>query len=305
MPTIERAEIFATGTWNGSTFSAEDLDGMVRGFDQEQQAGHLPVKLGHTAPDTEPARGWLSKVWREGDKLLARIEQVPQEIIDGIKSGAWRHVSVELLRNFTTAAGTTYQWLLDGLAILGSARPAVDVLQPLNQIVHRGDGAERYAFAYSPTPDDSSALRRENEALRARLHRQNIDALVEGDVRARVVMPAAREQFVRLFKLHDDASYARVSPQDWHSFRATQPRPPQPGPATHPLGTAPQSRAVAPDAELSARARAYLRENELRHFQLTGERLTFERAAALVVREIAQTEPALLRAYIDQPGVVD
>ena len=305
MATIERVEIFATGTWNGSTFQTEDLDEMVAGFEAEGQSGALPVKLGHTAPDTEPARGWLSAVWREGDKLLARVEQVPDDIIDGIKSGAWRHVSVELLRNFTTATGRTYRWLLDGLALLGAARPAVGVLQPLDRAVHRADGAECYTFAYSSVPDDAAALRKENEALRARLHRQSIDALVEGDVRAHVVMPAAREQFARLFRLHDDASYARVSPHDWLTFRATQPRPAPVGAATHPTGAAPRRAGVAPDVELVARTRAYLRENELRHFQLTGERLTFERAASMVVREVAQSEPTLLRGYIDQPGVID
>ena len=68
---------------------------------------------------------------------------------------------------------------------------------------------------------------------------------------------------------------------------------------------APRRTGIPPDAELVARTRAYLRENEVRHFQLTGERLTFDRAASMVVREVAQSEPALLRSYIDQPGVID
>ena len=299
------AEVFAAGTWNGSTFTPADLDGMVDAFTALNQSGRLPVKYGHTAPDTEPACGWITAVRRVGGKLLARIDQPSADLIDGIKSGAWRHVSVELLRNVRSATGDVYAWVLDGLAILGSARPAVDVLQPLNHVVHRADGAECYSFAYSPIPDDAAALRKENEALRARLHRHSIDALVEGDVRARLVLPAAREQFVRLFKLHDDASYARVSPHDWLTFRATQPRPAPVGAATHPTGAAPRRTGVPPDAELVARTRAYLRENEVRHFQLTGERLTFDRAATMVVREIAQSEPALLRSYIDQPGVID
>lgn len=299
--TLDRVEIFAVGEWNGLPFTSEDLDEMVRGFEAEQQSGRLPVKLGHTAPDTDPARGWLSRVWREGDRLLARIEQVPQEIVDGIRSGAWRHVSVELLRDVHTAAGCSYRWLLDGLALLGSAKPAVGVLQPLHDSVAGMTFAERWAFSYAPA-DDAAALRRENARLRAANHRQMMDSIIEGDVRARVVMAAAREQFGRLFRLtDDDASYARVQPNDWHAFRATQPRPPATGPASFNASLS----GAAPDATLVARTRQYMADNALRHLQLTGERLTFDRAAAVVVQELARTEPALLRAYADMPGVED
>lgn len=300
MGTLERTEIFAVGTWNDSTFTEEDLDHLVEGFNAEGLAGRLPVKLGHTAPDTDPARGWLTRVWREGDRLLARIEQVPDEIIEGIRTGAWRHVSVELLRNFTTAAGNTYKWLLDGLALLGAARPAVEVLEPL----HASAGHQRFAFAHSAEPKDDGALRRENAALRARLHRQSIDAVIEGDVRAQIVMAAAREQFAKLFRLSDDESYARVQPSDWRAFAATQPRPAPRAAATH-SSSAAQQRGVLPDTAMVERVRAYLRENELRHFTLTGQRLTFDRAAAMVVREVARTEPELLRSYVEQPGVSD
>lgn len=301
MGTLERTEIFAVGTWNDSTFTEQDLDELVEGFEAEALAGRVPVKLGHTAPDTDPARGWLTRVWREGDKLLARIEQVPDDVIAGIKSGAWRYVSVELLRNFTSAAGQTYRWLLDGLALLGSARPAVEGLAPL----HASSGAARYAFTYAATPkDDAAALRRENAALRAQQHRERVEHDMESYVRAGMCMAAAREHFTKLFRLSDDESFARVTVSDWRAFAATQPRPPSRSAATHSTSAARQS-GLPPDTAMVERVRAYLRENEVRHFQLTGERLTFDRAAAAVVREVARTEPALLRSYIEQPGVTD
>jgi hypothetical protein len=303
MATLEGIEIFATGEWNGQEFATADLDDIELGFDEEQLAGRLPVKLGHSAPDTEPARGWISRVWREGDRLLATLSDVPQDVVDGIKSGAWRHVSVELLKGVTTAAGRTYRYLLDGLALLGAARPAVSVLKPLHESMSGKTCEQRLAFVTALPGRGSDPLRQENARLRAALHRQSIDAVIEGDVRARVVMAAARETFRRLFKLEDDASYARVSPSDWATFRASQRPPPgRDGPACHPGGS---DTALLPDGALVERTRQYIRDNDVRHFTLTGERLTFDRAAALVVRDMAARDPALLRSYIDQPGEVN
>jgi len=311
MTTLERVEIFAAGgPWNGTTFTTDDLDEMVRGFNEEAQAGKLPVKLGHGAPDTDPARGWLSKVWREGDKLIARIEQVPQDVVDGIKSGAWKFVSVELVSDLKTAAGRTYRWLLDGLALLGSARPAVDTLQPLDKSLNCSAAGvtfrARMAFTVALAPggrDELAELRAENERLRLAMHRRGLDSQIEADVRARHVQASAREQFRKLFKLtDDDTSYARISVSDWHDFARTQPKPPANTPAC--FGPTDDAALGAPDTRLVARTHAYIREHEVRFMQLTGRRLTFVEAAPMVVREVAVSDPALVRSYLHQPGEV-
>ncbi len=145
--------------------------------------------------------------------------------------------------------------------------------------------------------NETDNLRRENERLRAALHRQTIDHAIESDVRARLVRPAAREQFARLFRLTDDASYSRITSNDWREFARSQPRPPS-GPATLPTGEGTPH--LAPDAALAER----VRERIAQHFAVTQgrERLDFSTAAAAVVRETARTDPGLLRAWIDQPG---
>jgi len=260
--TLERIEIFATGEWNGQSFDVADLDEMQRGFEQERQAGRLPVKLGHSAADTEPARGWLSKVWREGDRLLARIEQVPQEVVDGIKSGAWRHVSVELLHEVETAAGRSYRWLLDGLALLGSARPAVGVLKPLHESMTRTTRGARFtqrlAFTRELPGDELGELRRENERLRLLMHRQSVEAAVSADITSGRCLPATREMFTRLMRLTDDASFQRVTVADWQAFVRTQPRPPSREPAAR-AGAV--SNSTRPDAELVERIEMVRKDN--------------------------------------------
>lgn len=261
--TLERVEIFAVGEWNGQSFDVDDLDEMQRGFEQEQQAGRLPVKLGHSAPDTEPARGWLSKVWREGDRLLARIEQVPQEIVDGIKSGAWRHVSVELLHEVETAAGRSYRWLLDGLALLGSARPAVGVLKPLHESMTRTARGvrfvERLAFTRELPENELAELRRENERLRLLMHRQSVEAAISADITSGRCVPATRETFTRLMRLATDADFGRVTIADWQAFRATQPKPPIAAATSR--TTATTTNAVRVDAELAERVETFRKDH--------------------------------------------
>jgi hypothetical protein len=301
--TLDAVEVFAAGEWNNQQFTVADLDELVRGFEVEKQAGRLPVKLGHSASDTEPAHGWIDHLWRDGDRLLARLTQVPADTMQAIRDGRWRHVSCELLRDVKTAAGRSYRVLLDGLALLGSARPAVDVLKPLHaSFSDELEFGGRLAFT-SALHVASDSLRAENDRLRARLHRQQVEATIEGDVRAGLVVPAARERFAKLFKLTSDESYSRVTTADWMTFRASQPRPPARGAATH--TDSGEHRGESPDSTLVAMTRQYLRDNEVRHFQLTGERLTFDRAAQEVAREVARTNPGLLRSFVTMMGEAD
>lgn len=305
MAIIDNVEIMAEGVWNGREFRTDDFDEMVRAFEAEQQSGRLPVKLGHNAPDTDPAVGWITRVWRDGDRLKATLSDVAESAVQCIREGRFRFCSVEVLRDVTTAAGNTYRWLLDGLALLGAARPAVEVLKPLHASLSRGwRVGERFAFTRElPAAGADAALddlQRENARLRAALHRQTVDAAIEGDVRAKLVMPAAREQFARLFRLSSDADYQRVTVNDWQTFRASARRPPTSAPATH-SDEAATFGALPADASLVEKTRAYLHDNALRHLQLTGERLTFGRAAEIVVR----ANPQLLAAWRVQNGESD
>jgi hypothetical protein len=291
MATLEGVEIFAIGEWNGIEFGASDLDEIVRGFEQEQQAGRLPVKLGHSAPDTEPARGWLSRVWREGDRLLARIEQVPAEIVDGIKSGAWRHVSVELLHHVETAAGKSYRWLLDGLALLGSARPAVDVLKPLHEsLSRRARGmafGQRLAFTREIPRDELAELRRENERLRLTMHRQSVEAAISADISSGRCLPAARETFTRLMRLASDADYQRVTLADWQAFRATQPKAPSAAATSRTAATT--MNAARADAELVERVETFRKDHPgLDYFTAT--------------MRVLRADPDLAQRYRHMPG---
>jgi len=302
MATLAGAEIFASGTHNGCTFTDEDLDGIVRAFEALGLAGRIPLKLGHNAEqpmtDGQPSLGWVERIWREGKKLLADFRDVPAIVYEAIRNGRYKHVSVELLRDVQAATGML-PLVLDAVALLGADIPAVSSLRDLQSLaLTRLRGAERLVF--TKTLPETFTMHDELNQLRDQLAsttQQLVQMTLEDAVRSKRILPAAREMFFRRYK--DRGTVAEAA--EWI---ATSPRPVV---FSHPASRAPEypdPASGAPDAQLVARTRRYLADNELRHLQLTGERLTFSKAAEIVAREVARTSPELLRAYLDQPGEV-
>ncbi len=308
MAELKGAEIFAAGRWNGQTFDEDDLDNIVKSFEALGLSGRIPLKIGHNfeqpLTDGQPALGWVDRIWRDGKKLLANFRDVPRVVYDAIRAGRYKHVSIELLRD-VQADTRTVPFVLDAVALLGADVPAVGSLKDLQSLTLSAlRGRERLVFSQSfnsEADDMTHALEQENARLRAQLHQQTIDHAIETDVRARLVLPAAREQFRRLFRLDDVSNYQRVSVADWQAFARTQPRPLPSGPASR-ADDYPGDAAGAPDARLVQLTRQYMQEHGLRHLQEHGRRLDFGRAAAIVAREQAAT--GLLRAWIDLPGEV-
>lgn len=141
---LEGAEIFDVGTWNGLSFTSEALDGIVSAFDALDLSGKVPLKFGHDggdvrADDTQPALGWVSRIYRQGSKLLADFVDVPTEVFDAIKAGLYKFVSVELLMD--VMAGTRkIPWVLDAVALLGATAPAVGTLKDLQALTYAHTG---------------------------------------------------------------------------------------------------------------------------------------------------------------------
>lgn len=160
---LKDAEIFRTGSWPGSggasgiTFTESDLDGIVSSFAALALAGRIPLKVGHQgkdirSDDTAPALGWIQSVRREGGLLLADIKFTSEKLVQGIKDGAYKFVSAELLHN-VKAHTRLIPWVLDAVALLGATAPAVGTLKDLQasmQSFSRGGlrlRGERLAFA--------------------------------------------------------------------------------------------------------------------------------------------------------------
>lgn len=104
--TLNGVEIFEVGKHRGKDYTSQDLDDMVRNFDEfckgQKPGFHVPAVLGHEEDQDLldrsdlPAAGWASHIYREGDKLLADFDDVPDEIADLVRNKRYRTCSSEV-----------------------------------------------------------------------------------------------------------------------------------------------------------------------------------------------------------------
>lgn len=97
-----------------------------------------PLKLGHQPPpgsmftaDGAPALGWVARVRRVGDKLVADVVKVPDKLYQAFQLGRWRRQSAEIMRDWTNPAGDKVTRVLKAVALLGSELPAIQTLDDL------------------------------------------------------------------------------------------------------------------------------------------------------------------------------
>lgn len=132
---IKAVEIFSVGVWNGVKITMQHLDAMVTAF---KDVGFMPpLKIGHTEKQTIlqrdglPAAGWVEKLYRVGEKLIADFKDIPDSVATWIKEGKYRQISPEVFSNYTIE-GKTYLRVLKAVALLGADNPATLNLKPID-----------------------------------------------------------------------------------------------------------------------------------------------------------------------------
>jgi len=136
LKSINDVQIFASGTWNGDTYTDADLDEMVQAFNDNKEKLKPYLKLGHDEnqkilqADGLPAAGWIGRLYRAGSVLYADFIDLPQKIYDLIIKGAYKKVSSEIFWNIDLN-GNKYSRMLAGVALLGSDMPAVTCLNDI------------------------------------------------------------------------------------------------------------------------------------------------------------------------------
>jgi hypothetical protein len=150
---IKGLEIFASGTYNGDTYSDADLDAMVSAFGQ---VGFEPtIKAGHAdGQESEkearkvfgaPALGYVDRIYRQGTKLLADLKDIPRKFADLIKAGAYKRISSEVYWGYKNG-GNTYPRVLKAVAFLGADIPAITSLKAVESLYKQSDTGAIYAF---------------------------------------------------------------------------------------------------------------------------------------------------------------
>jgi hypothetical protein len=135
---------------DGCRFTEAYLDELVDTYWTSKTAIEPPVKLGHDEnqailqEDGFPAAGLVANLRRLGDRLVADLVDVPKQVAELIRAGAYRTVSVELMQD-TEIGGTTYAKILTGLALLGADLPAITSLGGITALYQKlqlkADGA--------------------------------------------------------------------------------------------------------------------------------------------------------------------
>jgi regulator of replication initiation timing len=134
------AEVFAVGKWNGMEFGLADLQDIAANFAKFNDVLKVPLKMGHNKEqpmtDGKPALGWVTDVWVEGSKLMAKFSDVPAIVMDALKKKLYRKVSVELDLD-VKHKGEQHPFVLSAVALLGADIPAVSTLSDLDAFLAR------------------------------------------------------------------------------------------------------------------------------------------------------------------------
>ncbi len=105
-------------------FTPADLDLIAMRYNSamaESPANSAPLVKGHPLSDS-PAHGWVERLARRGNKLLARLTSLSPEIIEDIRQNRFRKVSVSLYPDRK----------LKHVGLLGGASPAFKNLAPVS-----------------------------------------------------------------------------------------------------------------------------------------------------------------------------
>lgn len=142
-------EIFKAGTQtdsrgNSREWSESDLDNIIR--NTEASGVDIPLVYGHPK-DNSPAMGWVDKVKREGNRLLARIKEIQPEMKTNIQKRLYPNRSISLRSDNT----------LRHIGFLGGVAPAVKGLGPIN--FSAGEEESNYSeYEFTATEQDFAAF---------------------------------------------------------------------------------------------------------------------------------------------------
>ena len=135
-------EVFASGEYNGDKYKNEDLDAMIEAFNALKSKWKPTLKIGHGKQLSEqPALGYVAKLKRIGDKLIAKIINIPKIVKQAIEKGLYRKRSAEIYWDYNDS-GVIWPRCLKGIALLGESIPAVSSLKDIEKFFD--DGKERY-----------------------------------------------------------------------------------------------------------------------------------------------------------------
>lgn len=244
-----KMEVFRSGDY-GAKGRYTDADLQKIADDYQPQLLEAPLTFDHA--QAGPAYGWVARLQREGDRLVAVLKGVPDAVRNLVRTGAYKRRSIELLRRMPET-GRPY---LRAISLLGAATPQVKGLREI--CFAAAEDTERVDLHHDasttdagPTLADLSArLLQSQVALMFADLRADGYHLAERDVRALTQIVSAGMVSTDHVHFGDNSSQPAL---DWLSqfLRQTLLRAPL-GESSTPSATAPSSAAQFSERTLPA-----------------------------------------------------
>lgn len=217
-------EIFRTGMHKDSSgrkveYDSAALDRITRLYNDrvtESASYQAPLVKGHPK-DNDPAFGWVKRLKRNGDKIVADIHNISEDLIEEVKKGMFKKVSIALYPDL----------LLRHIGLLGAFPPAVKGLKPVTFADTTELTEFNTDFEFNERESNLFDLEIENEELRTSLNTANemkdeaekkyrtrdfrefCNSLLESDKGA-VILPAQTKPLMDLLEMAfhaDNAEY--------------------------------------------------------------------------------------------------
>lgn len=131
---IARTGTFTDKRGTPHCFTASRLDDIAAGYDPAK--AEAPLVFGHPE-DNQPAYGWVSSLYRQGEKLFAQLSHVPDAVRESVRRGQYRYVSMALQPDGRT---------LRHVGLLGAVPPAIPGLGRV-EMSSNGDMSINFAVA--------------------------------------------------------------------------------------------------------------------------------------------------------------
>lgn len=123
--TILRPGTFTDSNGEEVSFDVATLEEVADAYDTDLR--EAPIVLGHPTDD-QPAYGWVESLRVEGERLVASVRAVHDNVREWIKDEHYRYLSASLWHPESSETGT---WYLRHVGLLGAAPPAVAGLGPV------------------------------------------------------------------------------------------------------------------------------------------------------------------------------
>ena len=219
-------EIFRTGKHTDSSghtaeYSAEALDKIANIYNERaaEEAELAPLVKGHPKSD-DPAYGWVERLARRGDKLLAKVKDVVPQIADEVKKKMFKKVSIALYPDM----------MLRHVGLLGAAAPAVKGLRAVNfsedkdycefefgsdsaQMPSENEDDEQTSREYDNLQQRNKQLEEKIELIekeaRLKEYREFANSLIENDAGS-LITPAQADELIDLLEMAYQADKSKA-----------------------------------------------------------------------------------------------